>query len=260
MPKLSIIIPTFNSGTIALNAINSILTQTYSDFEILIIDGASKDNTLALISSLNDNRINIFSNKDDGIYDAMNRGIEKATGEWLYFLGSDDKLYDNNVLTYMSKHFDNNLDMIYGDVKLKSSGQRYLGKFDLYRLLIHRRNICHQAIFYNVKIFKQLGLYNIDYKILADYEMNLRIFARKDCKAMYVDRIIAVYNENGVSSNKIDLLFQRDLVEKYVLKKFSAEEIYYMMIKLRREVENFESLSLYKLVKMKFKKFLGNKL
>src|SRR4051812_5182325 len=98
LPFFTIIIPVFNSEKTIDIAIGSVLNQQYTSYEVLIIDGLSKDNTLEKVRSYNDARIKIHSEKDSGIYDAMNKGIAKATGTWLMFLGSDDELHDNNVL------------------------------------------------------------------------------------------------------------------------------------------------------------------
>src|SRR2546422_844446 len=98
MPIFSIILPTFNSAAQIATALESILNQTFNDFEILVLDGCSGDNTIEIAKSYKDTRIRIWSEKDEGIYDAMNKGIEKATGKWLYFLGSDDELYNNAIL------------------------------------------------------------------------------------------------------------------------------------------------------------------
>ncbi|MDR2410857.1 MAG: glycosyltransferase, partial [Bacteroidales bacterium] len=87
MPVLSIIIPTYNSSKTINRCLDSILCQSYSNYEILVMDGLSSDNTLELVKAYNDRRIQIYSGKDNGIYDAMNKGIALAKGEWLYFSG-----------------------------------------------------------------------------------------------------------------------------------------------------------------------------
>src|SRR5215218_2671624 len=95
---LSIIIPTYNAGNNLARALESVLQQTFSSFEVLIMDGLSTDNTSAIVESFHDERIQLFREGDRGIYDAMNKGIAKARGAWLYFLGSDDELYTSTVL------------------------------------------------------------------------------------------------------------------------------------------------------------------
>ncbi len=122
------------------------------------MDGNSSDNTIELVKSFKDLRIRINSEPDQGVYDAMNKGIEKAKGEWILFLGSDDKLYNDEVLSDIAKVLKRtNKGVVYGDAQIDGNvswakGDKiYGGKFSLYRLL--RRNICHQAIFYKRESF-----------------------------------------------------------------------------------------------------------
>lgn len=103
LPFISIIIPAFNAEETILTAFKSILGQTFPDFEIILVDGLSSDSTVKMVEELNDSRIKIYSEKDKGTYDAMNKGINYAKGEWLYFIGGDDYLYDSNVLQTLSK-------------------------------------------------------------------------------------------------------------------------------------------------------------
>jgi len=101
-PFFSIIIPTYNSSATISVALNSIIKQSYQNFEVIIVDGLSNDNTISIISQFQDDRIKIFSEKDKGVYDAMNKGINYANGKWIYFMGSDDYFYDNTILFYIS--------------------------------------------------------------------------------------------------------------------------------------------------------------
>lgn len=109
----SIIIPTYNSSATLGQALNSIIEQSFKDFEILIMDGASSDKTVAIAQKINDPRISIYSEPDSGVYDAMNKGIARARGEWVYFLGSDDWLINNTVLDKINAHISPDIDIIY---------------------------------------------------------------------------------------------------------------------------------------------------
>src|ERR1019366_6920119 len=103
MPKLSIIVPTFNSSTYIERCLQSIRIQTFRDYEVILQDGASSDDSVQIARSFRDANagmdIKLFSGKDEGVYDAMNKACRVARGEWLYFLGSDDELHDANVLS-----------------------------------------------------------------------------------------------------------------------------------------------------------------
>jgi glycosyltransferase involved in cell wall biosynthesis len=201
----SIIIPTFNSSQTIKNCLESILSQSFRNFEIVVMDAGSSDDTLSVIQSFKDLRIRIHSESDNGVYDAMNKGIDKAQGEWLLFLGSDDTLHDVNVLGNIAFVLKSTRKyVVYGDAKVEGDvswakgEQVYGGKFTLYRLL--RRNICHQAIFYKKKFLQQNQLkYNLNYPISADWDLNLRAWMIKPFQ--YFPGVISNFSAGGISSN-----------------------------------------------------------
>lgn len=211
MPLISIIIPTYNSEKTISESIKSILEQSFDDYEVLVMDGVSGDNTLNIVKEFNDPRIKIFSEKDSGVYDAMNKGIEKAEGKWLYFLGSDDTLFSPNTLLNVTHHINENneeIDFYYGCIYSEKYGEKYDGVFTREKIL--SKNIGHQAIFFNKNIFSKLGTYNLKYKILADYDFNLRAILNKNIRTKYIDEIIANYNTGGLSDRIIDIDFRND--------------------------------------------------
>lgn len=201
----SIIIPTFNSVKTIKLCIDSIINQTFADYEILLMDALSVDNTLSIIESYNDSRIKIYSEKDKGVYDAMNKGISKSKGEWLYFIGSDDILFDNNILFNIFSDIEKTDRIIYGNVLIKGEtswakdNQIYDGFFNLEKLLL--KNICHQSIFYNKKVFENRK-YNIQYKICADWDFCL--YAYSKYKFKYTELTIAGFSGGGISSTSTD--------------------------------------------------------
>jgi glycosyltransferase involved in cell wall biosynthesis len=201
LPFFSIIIPTYNSQRTINRCLDSISCQEFKDFEVLIMDGFSVDDTLKIAGSYNDPRIKIYSENDKGIYDAMNKGIKLVLGQWLYFLGSDDELYDKDVLQKVSKEIKNeNYDFVYGNIFSMYSKVIYDGEFTK-RKLLTERNICHQAIFYKRDIFDKLGDYNLEYKIWADWDFNIRCFSCTKIKIKYIDLLIAKFNDfDGISS------------------------------------------------------------
>lgn len=205
--KYSIIIPTYNSGKVIRRCLDSVISQTYKDFEILVMDGGSNDDTCAIAKSFKDNRINVFSEPDKGIYDAMNKGIDKSTGGWLYFLGSDDYLYNKDVLKDVEKFLTEGYDIVYGDVE-SNLPESNRGEWSLEFLDANR---CHQAIFYNRRFFGQHLRYNLRYHVLADFDMNLRWFLNKRYKHKYVPIVISYYSDGGYSSFAKDDAFYRDL-------------------------------------------------
>jgi glycosyltransferase involved in cell wall biosynthesis len=237
-PVFSIIIPAYNSELTLKQCLDSILYQSFKDFEILIMDGLSTDNTIKIAANYNDSRIKIHSEKDSGIYDAMNKGITISTGKWLYFLGSNDYLYDETVLQVVHDRIENKeIDVIYGNVLTPAYDGKFDGEFDYAKIFI--QNICHQSIFFTRKLFDKTGLYNLKYKILADYDHNLKWFLNKKTKIEYIDQVIAYYNDEGCSttSNQNDL-FTIDRGYNYILYGFRSVPKRYLLISCRRELKN----------------------
>lgn len=204
--KLSIIIPTFNSGAVISRALDSVVSQTFTDWEVLVMDGVSTDNTLEIANSYNDNRIRIYSEPDKGIYDAMNKGIKKANGEWLYFLGSDDWLLAPDVLEKLFSLEIVQYDVVYGDVEAEQLSTLHHGEWNMSNINYNR---CHQGIFYRNTIFDKIGLYNLEFPIWADYDLNLRWFFSKKIHHLYLPITIAHYSDGGYSSHQQDEAFLR---------------------------------------------------
>jgi glycosyltransferase involved in cell wall biosynthesis len=224
----SVIIPTYNSGKTIKSCLESIVFQAFDDFEVLIMDGLSTDDTKCIVESFSDTRIKFFSDKDSGIYDAMNKGIARANGKWLYFLGSDDRLHDNNVFKDVYNAANTSFSVIYGNVRLLGDtgwgkkGQIYNGRFSLSKMLIS--NVAHQSIFYNKEVFKLCGGYSLKYPICADQDINLRIASKFEF--IYIDRVIADFAEGGTSTGAYDVIWSDDFVKNvakyYRLKLFSS--------------------------------------
>ena len=218
-PFVSIIIPTHNSAQSLAACLDSIKSQSFRALEIILVDGLSTDETMTIAKSYLVSHPNIFciSEKDNGIYDAMNKGLTKAKGEWLYFLGSDDELHSETVLQEVfAKPIAGDINIVYGNVNIKGNtswtndGAIYDGVFDLQKLL--KKNICHQAIFYKrTFVQKQVGYFNGHYKLCADWDFNLRCWAQSPF--VYIDKIIANFNSGGASTiSNDDAAFGKDFL------------------------------------------------
>ncbi|HLZ86101.1 MAG TPA: glycosyltransferase family 2 protein, partial [Puia sp.] len=200
-PLLTIIMPTFGAEKTLQESLDSVLRQDFRDWELLIMDGGSTDGTLGLARGAagKDTRIRVFSEKDKGVYDAMNKGIHQARGEWLYFLGSDDQLHDDKVLsTVLSMPDTVRYDLLYGNVVGASYKGVYDGVFDYTKLL--GKNLSHQAAFYRLTLFRRLGDYDLRYKAYADWEFNIRCFSAEGVRIRYIDVIVARFGADGLSS------------------------------------------------------------
>lgn len=209
-PLISILIPTYQSDKTLRRTLDSLTSQEFMDWEAWIIDGVSKDGTMDIVRGYAgaDGRIHFISEPDQGIYDAMNKGIRLAKGQWLYFLGSDDYLYDSHVLgSFREDLAGNDLDLVYGNVFLDKKRQVYDGEFSLEKLL--RQNVSHQAEFFRKDLFQRIGEFNIRYKAFADWDLNIRCFIDPSVRIAYRDRLVAMFSEGGVSA-KYDVIFMRE--------------------------------------------------
>ena len=213
-PRISVITVVYNAKNTIEQTMLSVLSQTYKNIEYIIVDGVSTDGTLDIIKNyelkiksgeFSNISFRYISEPDKGIYDAMNKGIDLATGEWLLFLGADDFLI-GSIDDYYTK-FINPKVVYYGDVIILPSKQKYGGKFSRYTLAI--RNIPHQAIFYPRSLLKQHG-YSLRYSILADYALNIFLFS-KGVEFSYIDERISYFRFGGRSNTHRDINFEQDV-------------------------------------------------
>ncbi|KAA1250523.1 glycosyltransferase [Mycobacterium simiae] len=207
VPMFSIIIPTLNVARTLRVCLDSVARQTHRDFEVVIVDGGSTDETLNVANTFAPSigaSLTVHCGTDQGVYDAMNRGVGLASGRWLLFLGADDALYKEGslarVAAFIGEH--EHSDLVYGDAMMRVTKFRWGGAFDLDRLLF-RRNICHQAIFYRRELFGSIGPYNLRYRVLADWDFNIRCFSNPALVTRYMHVVVSTYNEFGGLSNTV---------------------------------------------------------
>lgn len=217
-PLISIITVIFNGEQYLEETIQSILNQTYDNVEYIVIDGGSTDGTLDIIKKY-DNQIDYWvSEKDSGIYDAMNKGIRMSTGKWLNFLNGGDRYYSNNVLTNIFTQNDTSLyNLIYGDfyiVGRDSTPIRILEAEKLTTKSIKKGMIInHQSIFVRKK---HTPLYNLKYKYKAEWNWLIDIIYEQDIKKIfYTGFPIVYYQLGGFSAQGFNKDFKEYLDIKY---------------------------------------------
>jgi glycosyltransferase involved in cell wall biosynthesis len=255
-PLISVIIPTYNSAKKLPIAIESVLNQEYKGFEILIIDGNSTDQTIYVAKSYSSNRIQVISEPDLGIYDAMNKGVKLAKGDWVYFLGSDDRLFDATIFSKLLANSFPSIDVIYGNVFSTRWGGIYDGHFTTQKII--QKNICHQSIFFRKSIFEKIGFFDLRFKVYADWVYNWKWFFNDSIKHQYVPLIIAEYADGGYSSNKpYDPQFYR-LKDSILKGLLNRQEWFYYMNKefIRKEKELKKSASTLRLYLAKIKRLI----
>jgi len=205
-PLISLITVVFNGEKLIADTLRSAVNQSYKNIELVIIDGDSKDSTLELAKKFQEHIGTLISEPDKGIYDAMNKGIKAAKGEWVYFLNAGDSFYDDQVLEDIFTK--NNLidyDLVYAKVQTKNepSGIDYVtGEKVVITDFYSKYPICHQATFTRKSAFDKIGAYNIQYRLAADTEWFARFFKLQSEKAIYIDRVIAFYDIQGTTYHK----------------------------------------------------------
>jgi glycosyltransferase involved in cell wall biosynthesis len=205
-PLISIITVVYNAASTLEQTMLSVITQTYKNIEYIIIDGTSTDGTVDIIKKYEKYLAYWVSEPDKGIYDAMNKGLKYAQGDFVYFLNSGDILYKNDTLNKFALQMTDFDTVYYGNVYLSNIQKLYWGKFSTYKLAIG--NICHQSIFYPKSVYK-IYRYNLKYRVLADYHYNICIFRKVNF--CYFNEIIAKYDNQGFSITEKDEVFKKDL-------------------------------------------------
>jgi glycosyltransferase involved in cell wall biosynthesis len=224
-PLISIIIVTYNAANYLQNAIDSVVNQTYKNIELIIIDGESTDQTVNIIKN-NGPKITFWkTEKDNGIYDAMNKAVKFCKGDFYLFLGADDILY--NTLHEVIHSITNLNCLYYGNVYFEKDKTIYDGPFDSKKIVI--KNICHQAILYPKAVFDKYT-YNLKYKIRADHYLNLQCFVDKDIEFQYIPITIAQFSAGGTSSSAVDKEFNNDRLT-FIKTHFNSRIYYYCRLR-----------------------------
>ena len=222
--NISIITVCYNSEKYIKTAIKSVLLQTYNDIEYIIIDGGSKDTTISIIKDFEpkfSGRLKWLCEADNGIYDALNKGIEKATGDVIGFVHSDDLLASSEIISKIARIFEEEkVDGVYGDLQ-------YVNKEDTSKVIRYWKSEAfkpkllekgwmpaHPTLFLRKEVYEKHGNFNLNYKIAADYDLMLRIFSDPDLNFKYLPMVFTKMRVGGASNRSlknIKLKSQEDL-------------------------------------------------
>lgn len=196
---VSIITVVYNGEANIENTIRNVLNQTYTDIEYIVIDGASSDNTVNIIKRYSDKISFWLSEPDEGIYDAMNKGINLAHGKWIMFINAGDTFESSSTVADVFNLYDqfNDADIVFGDINLITNNQVKLLKQNKKQIAFE--SICHQSQIIKLETLKRY-YYNINFKIYADYDFQLKIFENDKSKIKYIPLTIANYDTSGVSA------------------------------------------------------------
>lgn len=210
--KFTIVTVSYNAADTIEDTILSVSNQKGVDLEYIIIDGKSSDGTIDIIDNYQKKGyVSLWiSESDKGIYDAMNKALDIASGDYLIFLGADDVFYNTNVLKDVERKIKDMTCIYYGRVIYKSG---LLSRGEIKNALdLCRVNISHQSIFYPKPVFSKKR-YNLKYKIYADYVYNMELFSENTNPFVFLDQIISVFNEQGISGTRKDVAFENDRLE-----------------------------------------------
>lgn len=222
MPKkISIITVNYNDEKGLKLTMDSLFRQTWQDFEYIVIDGGSKDGSKAVIEKYQDKITHWVSEPDKGIYNAMNKGIRAATGDYLFFLNAGDYLYESTTLDKVQKGIDGAKDFYYGSVVFKEPEKETVVTYPA-TLSFHfftYNCVCHQTSFLRRSLFEEHFYYNEDLKIVSDWEFLIYTICQKNISYERLDVIVSYYDFTGVSSrpeSEPQMLAERTMVmEKY---------------------------------------------
>lgn len=213
MIKVSIITVTYNSANTIADTIQSVLKQTYNNIEYIIVDGKSTDSTMDVVSRFEPEfhgRLKWISEKDSGIYDAMNKGIGLATGEVVGILNSDDYFTTCDVVSDLVSVFaDPACDAVYGDIHFIRDGApnkcvRYYSS-ERFRPQWLRFGFmpAHPSFYVRKQVYDRVGGYRIDYRIASDYEMMVRLFIKHKIRAKYIAKDFVTMRTGGLSTRDL---------------------------------------------------------
>lgn len=231
---VSIIIPTFNSSNTLRFALESVKNQTSQSWECIVIDAVSKDNTLDIVQqyAIDDTRFSFVSEKDNGIFDAMNKGLLFSTGEWIIYLGSDDSLEVCAVENLLNAGI--NADIVYGNTYLKFNSGVEKKHFSKNHTDLSKKMIaCHQSIMMKKNVIVNLGGFDTTFHFAADYDLTLRAFM-KNYKFNKTDDFISHFSLNGVSSDNLDIIYE--ILQIHKKNKSLRYPILYFVISYLRQI------------------------
>nr|WP_067060498.1 glycosyltransferase family 2 protein [Mucilaginibacter sp. L294] len=228
--KISIITVAYNSAKTIEETIRSVLSQDYGDIEYLIIDGKSTDGTLDIINKYKAEISNVISEADEGIYDAMNKGIKVATGDIIGFLNSDDVFENESVLSIIADQFLKKTDtyVVYGDLNyvlqddLTKVKRRWISMPYYQKFFDDGHVPPHPTLYAKKKVYEIVGHFNTNYKLAADYEFMLRLFKKHNFNSVYIALALVKMRLGGATNKNVSNIIKGN---KEILNSWTANNL-----------------------------------
>ena len=217
---VTVVTVTYNAEDLLEETLLSVINQSYENIEYIVIDGASTDNTVEIIKKYADKISYWVSEPDEGIYFAMNKAIEKATGKWINFMNAEDTFFDLDTVKYIMEHKDNEAELLYGNFKVKESGITFKARD---KTLWHRQMpFCHQTLFTQTTIMREY-LFDTNFRLAADHNFIIRMYHNQK-KFFHIDRTIAIFSMGGFAQNN-ELLMDVESIKVFLDNKVPESEI-----------------------------------
>ena len=258
--KISILSTSFNSEKTIRDLLESVLCQTWQDYELIIKDGGSTDNTMNIIQSYLPTfggKLRFVSAPDEGIYDAMNKAVEMAQGDVVGIIGSDDLFYDKDVLSDIAHAFETyGVDCIYGmrvfvnadnhnKVVRKEKGMQYREE-----LFAEGWALAHQTFYVKRECYEKYGVYRTELEVSADFELMLRFLEKYKVSNKYIDQILVKARYGGTSTGSLLNIIKgnRNVAKAFKLNGIKRKRFYF----IRRIAPKLYNLILYKFLKKEY--------
>ncbi len=244
--KISIITSVYNNKDFIAEAIESVLSQSYDNIEYIVVDGASTDGTVDIVKAYSGKISKFVSEPDNGLYDGLNKGIHLATGDVIGFLHSDDFYLHDQVIEMIANYFqNNNCDGVYGDLIYVDQNHTNKvvrhwksGEFE-YENLKKGWMPPHPAFFIKREVYEKYGVFDIGFKISADYNFMLKILSEDGMKVCYLSNVLYVMRTGGVSNKSLKNLFLKSKEDLKALKQNSVGSLLALFLKNISKIPQF---------------------
>ena len=243
--KISVITVCFNSEQTISDTMRSVAIQTHPDLEHIVIDGASQDDTLAVVRTFQDHSPRVITERDGGIYDAMNKGLSLATGEFVGFLNADDMLAGPEVMSVIATAAGTGADAVYGDLSYVNKDRitevlRYWssGLFDAASLR-HGWMPPHPTFYVRRSLVQTLGLFDLQFQIAADYDFMLRYLGQPGIRVAYVPEVLVYMRAGGASNRSLKALFRKSAEDLAAMRKNRVGGLTTLLCKNARKLPQF---------------------
>lgn len=245
--KISIITATYNCASTLRDTIESVLAQTARQhIEYIIIDGGSTDGTIKIIDAYADHIDHWISEPDNGIYDALNKGLELATGDWIGFLHADDLFASDQVVELLLTTINNGeTNTIYGNLQYiqQAPPHKIIRQWTSqpYQPQLIKRGWMppHPTVYLSKTHYKKIGHFNTSYKIAADYDLMLRLFSHPDTKSTFINETLVKMRVGGASNRSISNIFRKSKEDYLALKRNKIGGFYALAIKNLSKLNQF---------------------